>query len=295
MNHKSIWILTLISLTLMFLAYSIPFDSIFDPLPQKIHPVKINSKVQFAGEEIPTDYFDVLERLERELLLNSYHHSSMILHIKMSSRYFPTIEKIFAQEGVPEDFKYLAIAESSFRYATSPAGARGIWQFREASASEYQLEVNEFVDERNHFEKSTYAAASYLKKLKLKFGSWVLAAAAYNMGPTALQRSIDEQKESSFFDMNLGEETNRYLFRIIAFREIMEQPEKFGYYLSHDDYYKPFNSVEKISVDTSISNLADFAHNYNITYRQLKLYNPWLMKTSLPNKNKKSYEIVIPK
>ncbi|MBK9271151.1 MAG: lytic transglycosylase domain-containing protein [Saprospiraceae bacterium] len=295
MKQKPLLIFILGLSTLLFFAYVVPFDSIFDPLPQKIHPIKIVKNIHFAGEAIPTHQADIKERMERELLLNSYQHSSMILHLKLSTRYFPIIEKILKEEGVPEDFKYLAIAESSFRYSTSPAGARGIWQFREAAATEFNLEVNEYVDERNHFEKSTRAAAIYLKKLKEKFGSWTLAAAAYNMGPTALQRSIEEQKENRFFDMNLGEETNRYLFRIIAFREIISQPEKYGYYLDPEDYYSPLEVSDKIVVDTSIDNLADFAHQHQITYRQLKLYNPWLMKANLPNKNKKSYEILIPK
>ncbi len=287
--------LALIALLSVFIAFVKPFDHLFDPLPQKIFPIKISKELEFAGEPIPTDYFDIVERLERELLLNSYQHSSMVLHMKLAGRYFPFIEKTFKEQGVPEDFKYLAIAESSFRYATSSAGARGIWQFRDAAATELGLEVNEFVDERNHFEKSTLAAAGYLKKMKARFGSWILAAAAYNMGPTALAKSMEEQKEDNFFDLNLSEETNRYLFRILAIREIMAEPEKFGYYLKPDDLYRPLDQVEKIVVDTTISSLADFAHQNQITYRQLKLFNPWLLKTSLPNKDSRPYELAIPR
>lgn len=289
------FIMFLVGLVLCFLAYVKPINLMFDPLPQKIFPIKVSKELHFAGEEIPIEYFDILERLERELLLNSYQHSSMVLHMKLAGRYFPIIERIFKEQNIPEDFKYLAIAESSFRNATSSAGAKGIWQFKEAAASELGLEISEFVDERNHFEKSTYAAASYLNKLKNRFGSWILAAAAYNMGPTALTRSMEEQKENNYFDMNLSDETNRYLFRIIAIREIMNDPEKFGYYLKPDDFYKPLDKVEKLQVDSSIQSLADFAHGQQISYRQLKIYNPWLLKSNLPNKDGKVYEMIIPK
>ena len=279
----------------LFVATKTPYNFSFDPLPQKIHAIKLGNHITFSGENVPVEYFDVAERLDRELLLNTYQHSSTILNLKLCRRFFPTIEQIFREEGVPDDLKYLAIAESSLRNAVSSSGAKGFWQFRELAASEFGLEVTDLIDERNHFEKSTLAAAKYLTKLNSRFGSWTLAAAAYNMGPTALQSAMNEQKENNYYDLNLSEETNRYVFRILAIKEIMKDPERFGYFLTEDDLYEPLNKYEIVEVDSALNSLADFAHQNNITYRQLKLYNPWLLKSNLPVKPGRIYKISIPK
>jgi len=276
-------------------SYEAPFNSRYDPLPQTIHAVKLAGQYDFAGEALPMDYFDVTERLERELLINTYYHSAMLLHIKLALRFFPLFEKILNEEGIPQDLKYLAVAESSLRNAVSSAGAKGIWQFKEEAAKELNLEVNGYVDERNDPEKATRGACQYLKKLKERFGSWTLAAAAYNMGPTALQRAMEEQKEDNYFDLNLSEETNRYVFRIIAIKEIMKNPEKFGFFLQKKEMYPPLDAFEVVTVTEGIPSLADFAHEHNITYRQLKLYNPWLLKGELPNPDKREYRFKIPK
>lgn len=276
-------------------SHDTPFNNRYDPLPQTIHAVKLASSYELAGEALPMDYFDVTERLEREMLINTYYHSSTLLHIKLALRFFPLFERIMKEEGIPQDLKYLAVAESSLRNAVSSAGAKGIWQFREEAAKELNLEVTAYVDERNDPEKATRAACQYLKKLKERFGSWILATAAYNMGPTALQRAMDEQKESNYFDLNLSEETNRYVFRIIAIKEIMKNPEKFGFFLHKNEMYPPLNAFQLVSVSEGLPSLADFAHEHNITYRQLKLYNPWLMKAELPNPTKKEYQLKIPK
>ena len=271
----------------------LPFDNRYDPLPQTIHAVTLADQYDFAGEKIPIDNFDVRERLERELLVNTYHHSSTLLNLKLALRYFPVFEKIFAEHGIPEDMKYLAVAESSLRNAVSSAGAKGIWQFREETAREFDLEVSATVDERNHLEKSTLAACKYLKAQREKFGSWALAAAAYNMGPTALMKAMAEQKESNYYDLNVSEETNRYVFRIVALKEIMKNPEKFGFYILKNELYPPMNGYKLIDVDTTITNLADFAHQNNMTYRHLKLFNPWLLKSELPNPGRKVYRIKV--
>ncbi|MBK6545369.1 MAG: lytic transglycosylase domain-containing protein [Saprospiraceae bacterium] len=273
----------------------LPFNNRYDPLPQTIHAVKLADSYDFAGEAIPMDYFDITERLERELLLNTYQHSSTILHLKLAMRFFPLFEKVFKEQGVPDDMKYLAVAESSLRNAVSSAGAKGMWQFKEEAAKELDLDINAFVDERNNPEKATLAACKYLKKQKERFGNWTLAAAAYNMGPTALQRALNEQKETNYFDLNLSEETNRYVFRIIAIKEIMKNPEKFGFYIRKNEFYSELNNYKTLEIDTSISNLADFAHQQNITYRQLKLFNPWLLKSELIVPVGKKYIIKIPK
>ncbi|MBK8450659.1 MAG: lytic transglycosylase domain-containing protein [Saprospiraceae bacterium] len=273
----------------------LPFNNRYDPLPQTIHAVKLADSYDFAGEAIPMDYFDITERLERELLLNTYQHSSTILHLKLAMRFFPLFEKVFKEQGVPDDMKYLAVAESSLRNAVSSAGAKGMGQFKEEAAKELDLDINAFVDERNNPEKATLAACKYLKKQKERFGNWTLAAAAYNMGPTALQRALNEQKETNYFDLNLSEETNRYVFRIIAIKEIMKNPEKFGFYIRKNEFYSELNNYKTLEIDTSISNLADFAHQQNITYRQLKLFNPWLLKSELIVPVGKKYIIKIPK
>lgn len=290
------WILLIVVVILIILPTSskIPFNNTYDPLPQTIHPIRLASSYTFAGEEVPLDYFDVVERLERELLVNSYYHSSTILHVKLAARYFPMFERIFKENNIPDDMKYLAVAESSLRNAVSSSNAKGFWQFRQEAAKEQDLEVNAWVDERNDPEKATLAAVQYLKKLKERFGSWTLAAAAYNMGPTALQRAMEEQKENSYYDLNLSEETNRYVFRILAIREIMKNPEKFGFFIHKNEMYPVLEDYKIITVDTGIPSLADFAHEHQITYRQLKLFNPWMLKAELPNPAKKSYSIKIP-
>lgn len=266
----------------------------FDPIPQNIKGIKIKSNLIFAGELIPTDNPDVAERLERELLINTYQHSATILHLKLATRYLPTVERIFKEEGLPDDLKYIAVAESSLRNAVSSAGAKGIWQFKEAAAGEMGLVINDYVDERNNFEKSTYAAAKYLKRLNEKFNSWALACAAYNMGAQALITSMKEQGEESYFNLNLSDETNRYLFRIIAIKEIMNHPDHFGYYLEPTESYESLTNYKTIEVDSSINNLSQFAHGFGITYRELKIHNPWLLKSTLVNKNKELYKIKIP-
>lgn len=249
----------------------------------------------FAGERVPVENFDVRERLERELIINSYRHSTTILNLKNSARFFPVIEKILKENGIPDDFKYIAVAESDFRQATSPAGAKGIWQFMEGTAGDYGLEVRDEVDERLHLEKSTRAACEYLKKYREQFGNWTLTAAAYNMGARGLSKEMKNQKFNNYYDLNLNDETNRYVFRIVAIKEVLEHPEKFGFDLSQEELYPPLDNYALVTVDTSIANLGDFAKQFGISYRMLKLYNPWLRDWSLPNPKGKTYDIKIPK
>ena len=211
------------------------------------------------------------------------------------TRYFPVIEPILKEHGIPDDFKYLAVAESSLSNATSPAGAKGFWQFMKGSADDYGLEVNSEVDERYHLEKATRAACKYLKKYRERLGSWVNTAAAYNMGPTGFENEVDKQKTDNYFNMNLNEETGRYVFRIIAIREILQDPEKFGYNIPDEEKYAPLNDFAVVTTDEAIPNLGDFAKKYNTTYRMLKIYNPWLLSYKLTNSKKKTYYIKIPK
>ena len=264
-------------------------------LPQIIKAIDIDDHFHFAGEKVPVDNFDVAERLDRELTVNAYWQSSTMLNIKAASRYFPVIESILRENGIPDDFKYLAVAESALRNAKSSAGARGFWQFLKPAAREMGLEVNTDIDERYNLELSTRAACKYLKKNFNRFGNWTMAAAAYNAGPTRISKEKEKQKESSYYNLNLNEETSRYIFRIIALKEIMSNPEAFGFYPEPKDLYQPLTNYTIMQVDYQIDNLADFAHKYGITYRMLKVYNPWLRTDRLPNKSKKLYYIKIPK
>ena len=263
-------------------------------LSQRVESVTLFKSFDLAGEVIPTKIPDIRERLERELLRNAYYHSSTVMNIKRSRRFFPKIEQILAEEGVPQDFKFLAVAESDLTQATSPAGAKGIWQFMRGTGKEYGLEVNNDIDERMHFEKSTRAACKYLKKLHARFGSWTMAAAAYNMGGSRLKKESIAQKSKYYYDLNLNQETSRYVFRIAALKELMTNPETYGYYLEPQDYYQEMTDYSTIEQTTTVENLGDFASKYGISYRQLKVYNPWMKSTRLPNASGKRYEIKIP-
>lgn len=250
--------------------------------------------VDFAGEKVPLDQPDVMERLEREIYVNAYWESNMILLMKRSGKYFDEIDRIFTEAGVPTDFKYLALAESGLMNVVSPAGARGFWQFMESTAKEYGLEVNKEVDERYHFEKSTRAAVRYLQKAHAKFGDWTAVAASYNMGQTGFSKRQSEQFEKNYYNLYLNEETSRYLFRILAFKIIFENPGEFGFHLKEKDFYKN-PEFKKIKVDRDIKDLAAWAKGEGSTYKQLKLYNPWLRDKRLNVRRGKVYELVLPK
>jgi hypothetical protein len=262
-------------------------------LPQVITGMDLTRQYDFAGEVVPAENFDAIERLDRELSVNSYLHANTLINVKSSNRYFPVIEPILAAHGVPDDFKYLAVAESNLRNETSPAGAKGIWQFLKNTGEYYGLEINSEVDERLHLEKSTEAACKYLKDYYKQFGSWTLAAAAYNMGGPRTKKYLEEQRASNYYDLNLNSETSRYVFRLIAIKEIMREPVKFGFYVNDGELYQPL-SYRPVSVDGPVASWADFAIEHGTTYRMLKVFNPWLITSSLTNRGKKMYEIKIP-
>lgn len=264
-------------------------------LPQVIRSIDLNKSFSFAGEHVPTENFDVEERLDRELTVNSYRHSATIQYIKLAARYFPYIEEQLALNEVPDDFKYLAVAESGLRNAVSPAGARGIWQFMKATGKEKGLEINSEIDERYHLEKSTAAAIKYLKQLKNRHGSWTLAAAAYNMGSSGLSRDLSAQKQQDYYDLNLNMETGRYVFRIVALKEILSNPTNYGFQIDESEKYPPLSGFYTVDVKNVVSNWGDFAKKNGITYRMLKLYNPWIISSSLKNvSGKKTYKVKIP-
>ena len=211
-------------------------------LPQVIKSIRLDKVYSFAGEHLPRDNFDALERLDRELLVNSYWHSSTILNLKNAARYFAVIEPILSKNKIPDDFKYIAVAESNLRNETSPVGAKGIWQFMTPVAKGYGLEVSQDVDERYNLEKSTEAACRLIRDYYNRFGTWTNAAAAYNIGETRFASEMKRQKMESYYDMNLGAETGRYVFRLIAIKEIMESPQEFGFYLEDQELYTPLNN-----------------------------------------------------
>ncbi|MEZ4983344.1 MAG: transglycosylase SLT domain-containing protein [Saprospiraceae bacterium] len=264
-------------------------------LSQVIESIRLDKDFDFAGEALPMENFDVRERLEREILRNAYYHSSTLLNLKKSSRFLPIIEPILKKNGVPDDFKYLAVAESDLANPTSPAGAKGYWQFLKGTALEYGLEVNGEVDERMHLEMATEAACKLLKAYKEQQGSWTMAAAAYNMGSYGLSKEKTAQHTDYYYDMNLNEETGRYIFRIMAFKEIISNPKKYGFYLEPEDYYIPLDDYLVVETEGTIENLGDFAAQYGTSYRMLKVYNPWLTNNKLINPRKKKYEIKVPR
>ncbi len=250
-------------------------------------------KMTFAGEQVPLDIPDVRERLDRELHINTYWHSSTIFLIKKAHRWMPQIEKILKENGIPEDFKYLTAIESGLDNVVSPKQAAGFWQILSSSGKEYGLEITREVDERYDPLKATEAASKYLKKAHDKFGSWTSAAASYNRGMAGLQRAFDDQKVDSYYDLLLNDETSRYVFRILAAKEIIEHPEKYGFDIEKNHLYKQ-EHLRYVEVSEDIDDLVKFANEQGINYKLLKRHNPWLRRDRLKVKRDKTYKIAIP-
>ncbi len=259
----------------------------------KIFALSLPEEISFADEIVPLNLIDVREKMDRELLVNTYWQSQTLLLLKRSNRYFPVIEKILKEENVPEDFKFLALMESGLTNVVSPAGATGFWQLMKDAAKERGLEVNSTVDERYHLEKSTRAACAYLKEAKARFGSWTLAAASYNMGMSGISNQLERQKATNYYDLVLNEETSRYIFRILAAKLIITNPKNYGFIYRDEDLYGPLRSKE-VAVDAPIENLADFAFENGINYKTLKFLNPWLRDNYLPQTTGKTYVVEIP-
>lgn len=251
------------------------------------------AEIDFAGEKTPLNIIDVKERLDRELLVNANLDASTLLIIKRANRFFPVIEPILKKNGVPDDFKYLAVAESALMNATSSAGAKGFWQFMADTAKERGMEVNDVVDERYHLEKSTEAACKYLQDAYKKFGSWTLAAASYNGGFGGVNKQITIQGITNYYDLLLTDETARYVFRILALKQIMKNPVQYGFDIAPAELYQAI-PTRKLEIDSSITDLASFAKSQGINYKILKIHNPWLRDRKLTNPTKKKYVIEIP-
>lgn len=258
-----------------------------------VYALPLPEKMDFAGESVPLQNPDIRERMDRELLVNTYWQSNGLLLFKRANRYFPQIEPLLKKYGLPDDFKYLAVAESGLEYTSSPAGASGIWHFMKGTGLEYGLEINDYVDERYNLEKATMVAAEYLKKSKEKFGSWTMAAASYNAGVGGMNKQINRQKETSYYDLLLNDETSRYVFRILALKEIMNNPQKYGFNFREKDLYTNIPTF-KVKVNTPVEDWAEWVKQYGINYKILKLHNPWLRDTYLKNATGKEYYIEIP-
>ncbi|MCU0459197.1 MAG: lytic transglycosylase domain-containing protein [Bacteroidales bacterium] len=249
--------------------------------------------VTFAGEEMPLQNFDTRESLDRELNATAYRHGSTLLTIKRAGRYFPEMEKILKEYGIPDDFKYLACAESDLSNVISPAGATGYWQIMEATGKESGMIINREVDERYDLDKSTRFACKYLLKAYEKYGSWTMAAASYNNGFSGLSEQVDIQKETNYYDLLLNEETARYIFRIAALKLIMTEPSKYGFNVGPDDLYKPL-PYREVKVDTAVTSFEQFARQFDTNYKILKFLNPWLRKPFLTNSERREYTIRVP-
>jgi len=259
----------------------------------RITAIDIPSDLNFAGEIVPQDDPEIMERVDREFLVNTYWQSNALLLMKRANKYFPIIEPILAKNGIPDDFKYLAVAESALTNVVSHAGATGFWQIMKGTGKEYGLEINANIDERYHLEKSTQVACDYLNKWKGKYGSWTLTAATYNAGPGAISKYMGIQKVDDYYDLLLGQETGRYVFRIMAIKEILSNPEKYGFDIDKKDMYNAVPTFN-VAIDEPVASFADFANKYEINYKILKRHNPWLREAHLNNSSGKKYTIEIP-
>lgn len=258
-----------------------------------VYALQVPDYLDFAGERMPLDNPDILERMDKELLVNTYWQSNGLLMFKRAQKYFPIIEPILAKNGIPDDFKYLAVIESGLTNAKSPAGASGFWQIMKATARENGLEVNDNVDERYNLELATQVACEYLIKSKARLGSWTNAAAAYNAGNYGISKRLKAQKVENYYDLLLGEETGRYVFRIVALKEILSHPTKYGFNFRTKDLYSTIPTY-KVAVDTAVTDFAQFAKDLGINYKILKIHNPWLRENKLNNGSRKQYFIDIP-
>ncbi len=259
----------------------------------RVYAPSIPDTMYFCGERVPLNIYYVREGLDRELVSNMYYQSNTTFCIKRATRLFPTIERILKEEGVPEDMKYLCVIESSLTNATSPAGAKGYWQFMKTTGANYGLEISDEIDMRNDLEASTRAACRFLKTLKSRLGGWTEAAAAYNCGEGGLSTRIAKQGQSSYYDLYLNSETQRYVYRILAIKLIFQNPQSYGYHIRQCDTYPelPYTEVELSGQNVD---LYQFATQNGTSYKMLRNLNPWITTDKLKNKNNKTYTVRIP-
>jgi hypothetical protein len=259
----------------------------------KVFAVNIPDNLNFSGEKVPIQDFEVRERIDREFLINTYWQSQTILLIKRANRWLPIIESILKKNGIPSDFKYLAVVESGFLNGVSNKGASGFWQFIPSTAEAYGLKINDEIDERYHLEKATEAACEFFKESYQNFNNWTLTAASYNLGITGVKKQLEKQKVNNYYDLLLNEETSRYIFRVLAVKQILQYPKEYGFNLRKKDLYMPI-PTKYVKVDTTIKNLASFAEFNGINYKLLKYFNPWLRGEILTVNENEIYNLKIP-
>jgi hypothetical protein len=261
-----------------------PFLAVSYDLPKQI---------SFAGEEVPLQEPDVMERLDRELQVNIYLQSSTLFLLKRANRWLPRITEILKAHNIPEDFKYLPLIESGLLNDVSPKQAVGYWQIREPAGKELGMEITDEVDERYDPIKSTEAACKYLRTAYSKLGSWTLAAASYNRGVAGIKSDLEGQKVDNYYDAYLNTETSRYVFRILAIKEIFQNPSKYGFKIHKDHFYQP-EPLKLIEVTDNIPDLVTFSKSKGSNYKILKRHNPWLRQNKLHVKKGKTYHIALP-
>jgi len=257
-----------------------------------VFALDIPKNMNFAGDNVPVNDFDVRERLDRELSINVYWQSQTMLMMKRANRWFPVIEPILKKYNVPDDFKFIALTESGLTNVVSPSGAVGYWQFIESTGKLYDLTINSEVDERYDVEKSTVAACKYFLEAYQKLGNWTLVASSYNMGVNGILGQLQKQRVKSYYDLLLNDETFRYIARLLAIKEIVNNPLKYGFHYRKSDLYPPL-PTHLVMVDTSVTNLVDLAEKNKTTYKTLKLLNPWLRQSSLTNLTHRKYQLKI--
>ena len=285
---------TKILILIAFWAINVPTLVNAQAYPANYSTHEVPSSVTFCGKSIDLTRYDRYERMDRELLAFTYMHSTSIQMIKKANRYFPIVEPILKANGIPDDFKYLMVIESNLNpNAQSGAGAAGLWQFMQTTGREYGLEVNKNIDERYHVEKATEAACKYLKDAYDKYQDWIAVAASYNAGQARISSQFEKQQVNDMLDLFLVEEIARYVYRIIAAKIMFSNPSAFGFRLRTKDLYMPI-PYKEVTVNTGISNLAEWAKKQGITYALLKNMNPWLRDNFLQNVSKRTYTLKIP-
>lgn len=278
--------------TMILLLSTCICQSIFSIEP--VYSFSIPSSTNFAGQTISLERYDMRERFDREQIVIAYNHSTSFLIIKRANRYFPIIEPILKENGVPDDFKYLAVIESNLDpRAISGAQAAGLWQLMPKTAQQFGLEVNDEIDERYHLEKSTAAACKYFKSAFAKYKNWTTVAASYNAGMGRISGEKENQQVGEAFDMLLNPETSRYIFRILAMKQFLENPKAFGYTIGHDQFYQTI-TTKSVTIKTSVADWTVWAAQYKISYSQLKDFNIWLRDRQLKNPTRKEYVLQIP-
>lgn len=298
-RFKNIFFLSGVIILVAFITESLHFSEsdTHDDTPFnhefRAYPVPLPDSISFAGEDVPMNHLGVKEGLEQEMLVNTYWQSQTMLIMKRAHRYFPLIESILKQDSIPDDFKYLALAESGLGYKVSNAGAAGFWQLMKSTAKAYGLTINKDVDERYNLVKSTEAACRYFNDAYSELHNWTLVAASYNMGLAGIEREIQNEKENNYYNLSLNLETSRYIYRILAFKQLLTHPEEYGYFLKKSDLYN-YIPTYTVEVDSSISSLADFAQQKGLSYHTLKFFNPWLINSKLQNPENKTYVITLP-